>query len=282
MALPSTGPISFSQINTEIKRTSTNTLSLNDATVRSLAGKASGKISMADLRGKSYEIRFVNSTNRTAASIFELMGSPTTAGNYIFENTAVISAGTSSYALRTGTFPAGSTLTIINKGTIRGKGGNGGTYSGAGGAGGTALYIDMNCTLDNSGGTISGGGGGGAWRRSVSGSFWGNAGGGGGAGVNGGGAGGTSCYTLFTVVRNASAGSATGGGTGGAVRFGNSGTIYGGTGGALGAAGGTGSGDISGSYAESNGTTGAAGRAIQLNGKTVTITNAGTRHGATS
>lgn len=54
MALPSTGPISFSQVNTEIQRAAANPLSLNDATVRALAGKASGVISMADLRGKAW------------------------------------------------------------------------------------------------------------------------------------------------------------------------------------------------------------------------------------
>lgn len=51
MALPSTGPISMSQVRTELGRT--GTISLNDGTVRALAGKASGTISMADLRGKS-------------------------------------------------------------------------------------------------------------------------------------------------------------------------------------------------------------------------------------
>src|SRR5690554_2997989 len=51
MALPSTGAISMSQVRAELERT--GTISLNDGTVRALAGKASGTISMADLRGKS-------------------------------------------------------------------------------------------------------------------------------------------------------------------------------------------------------------------------------------
>ncbi len=53
MTLPSSGPISFSQINTELGKASNATISLNDGDVRNLAGKASGAISMSDLLGKS-------------------------------------------------------------------------------------------------------------------------------------------------------------------------------------------------------------------------------------
>lgn len=53
MTLPS-GQISFSQVNTEILRSATATLSLNDSTVRSLAGAPSGQISMSQLQGKTY------------------------------------------------------------------------------------------------------------------------------------------------------------------------------------------------------------------------------------
>lgn len=52
MTLP-TGQISMSQVNTELGKSSTALITLNDAAVRSLAGKASGAISMNDLRGKS-------------------------------------------------------------------------------------------------------------------------------------------------------------------------------------------------------------------------------------
>lgn len=53
MALPSSGPISLSQVNTELGIGSTTNISLNQANVRSLAGVASGIISMSNLRGKS-------------------------------------------------------------------------------------------------------------------------------------------------------------------------------------------------------------------------------------
>lgn len=54
MGLP-TGTISLSQVNTELGKGSTSTISLNDSDVRTLGGKASGTISMSDLRGKSSE-----------------------------------------------------------------------------------------------------------------------------------------------------------------------------------------------------------------------------------
>jgi hypothetical protein len=52
MVLP-TGQISMSQVNTELGLATTTAISLNQANVRTLAGIASGAISMNDLRGKS-------------------------------------------------------------------------------------------------------------------------------------------------------------------------------------------------------------------------------------
>ncbi len=51
MALPSTGPITMDMIRKELNR-HTGAISLNDADVRTLAGKHTGTISMSDLRGK--------------------------------------------------------------------------------------------------------------------------------------------------------------------------------------------------------------------------------------
>lgn len=51
MALPSSGEISLADVRAELGLT--GEISLNQGTVRSLAGKASGEISLGDLRGKS-------------------------------------------------------------------------------------------------------------------------------------------------------------------------------------------------------------------------------------
>jgi hypothetical protein len=48
-----TGTISMSDVNTELGRSSTANISLNETAVRTLAGVASGTISMDNLRGKS-------------------------------------------------------------------------------------------------------------------------------------------------------------------------------------------------------------------------------------
>ncbi len=108
------------------------------------------------------QVVFINELQRTGASIYELMGSPTKARDYVFINRALISGGANGYALRTGVFPAGSTLTIINENEIIGSGGNGGGYNTvAAWPGGSALYVEFPCSIDTSLGIIGGGGGGG-------------------------------------------------------------------------------------------------------------------------
>lgn len=53
MALPGSGTLSFSQVNSELGRAASQGIDLNDGAVRALAGAPSGAISFSQLRGKS-------------------------------------------------------------------------------------------------------------------------------------------------------------------------------------------------------------------------------------
>lgn len=57
--LPTTN-ISFSKINVELGRGSSNRITLNDSQVRQLGGKPSGKIAFSDLAGKSWEVTIID------------------------------------------------------------------------------------------------------------------------------------------------------------------------------------------------------------------------------
>jgi hypothetical protein len=59
MALPASGSISLSAVNTELALSSTAQITMNDAAVRSLFGKSSGAIAMSDGYGKSSIAPFV-------------------------------------------------------------------------------------------------------------------------------------------------------------------------------------------------------------------------------
>lgn len=70
MALPSSGAISMANINVELGKAASTLISLNDANVRTLAGKPSGTISFSDLLGKGWFNPFTSVTggNRTYLS----------------------------------------------------------------------------------------------------------------------------------------------------------------------------------------------------------------------
>jgi len=176
MTTPLSGAISMNDLNKELGQASpyNQTISLNDTIVRTLLGKvtSSTTISLSDAYGLSSTSKFTASNsntvniydaavaggwNRSSAVEYTIP-----AGVYIWTDS------TSTPALTTGgPFPGG--LTIINKGYIMGKGGNGAscpipyTLNGqiAGQNGGPAMSITTNCTIDNQAGYIGGGGGGG-------------------------------------------------------------------------------------------------------------------------
>lgn len=277
MTLP-TGTISMSQVNTELGYSSTATISLNQAAVRTLAGVPSGTISMNNLRGKSNQFAFTISSNQTNANLRTLavnagwnqsskVVATINGGVYISSNNTGVPALTVN-----GSFPGGVQLT--NNGLIIGMGGagGGGATSGpnntvsagsAGSAGGPALSAQVAISINNAGTIGGGGGGGGAGRSSwyySSGCFviYNNQGGGGGGGGRSGAAAnssggaqgaaisGGSCgvyYLLWDGLagNSGTSGAAGTGGLGGYERSGGpSGYGRGGTGGGWGASGSTG------------------------------------------
>ena len=350
MALPSSGAISFANINSELGAVAGTLRSLNDAAVRSLFGKASGAIAMSDGYGKS------SATNLSIAAHvqnFNIHDAARAAGwNGISAIDVVVTVGAGVYVwsdstatpgMTTGAgWPAGCTITINNYGYIIGKGGRGSDSlagSGSGGAvvataGGPAMSLTHPVTIMNAG-YIAGGGGGGASYGPYEGYVAGCGGGGGGAGGGAGGGGSTNT----THQANGGAGGAIGtaggnggvspsgrhgghgGGGGGRILPGSGGgggadSSYGGCGGGGGSGGGGGGGywgttygptptssgaggsgggvggvgaaaggggwGAAGGGAGGTGSPGVGGKAIALNGNSVSWTTQGTVYGAVS
>lgn len=291
MSLPASGSISFSQVNVELGFLPTATISLDQASLRSLAGVASGAVSMQNLRGKSNAFAFTIANNQTNANLATLA---TNAGwDGIRKLVATINSGVLISANSTGasgltvsgSYPGG--VELINNGTIAGMGGAGGrgnSGSGAGvagAAGGRALLVSSLLTFRNNG-TVAGGGGGGGGAGFALGPpgppFFNQAtqigGGGGGGGRTGatnsaGGVAGDSTQGTAGAGAQGTSSSAGAGGPGA-----QSGDPRGGGGGAYGAAGAAGASATSG-----GGAGGAAGAAISGNSN-ITYLATGTRLGA--
>ena len=201
MALNSSGPISLAgttagqSIEIENGGNGTTQISLNDAAVRTLAGVASGAITMpTDFYGKSNRavLSYTFSANTANASL-----NVTSIGGYIVGKSDItITVNSGIYLYSTSTANAGLTLTggssgdtitIVNNGYIMGKGGNGNQGYANGNAGGTALSLGFNTTVNNTNASAYIGGGGGSGASTSSGPGGGGAGGGnGGTSQNGG------------------------------------------------------------------------------------------------
>lgn len=173
MALPSSGIITAAMINQELGRAANAPFSLNDAAVRALAGKASGAISFADLRGKSSEIVKVITASQgsnwgvSMRSLFTYAEWSSDTDKRIIINAGVELGST---------FADGRAMWVQNEAQSDSWGGkltleNRGTLSGAGGVrnsgrGGAALFVNVSgksgqlLQLINTG-IIRGGGGGG-------------------------------------------------------------------------------------------------------------------------
>lgn len=300
MTLPSSGAISLNDVNVELGNSGTAQISMNDAAVRGLFGVASGAISMSDGYGKSNVFAFTISSTQVDANLRtlavaagwdETTAVEATIGSGVNINGSVAANSTAALTID-GSWPGG--VTLINNGSITGRGGNGnngsvGPYVAAQ-AGGRALSASVAVTIDNQG-TIAGGGGGGGNSSSSnycrecdmgesSGCAYvgGNGGGGGRSNTSYTAAGGTASTYNGVTGNNGTAGTSSAAGAGGAQKCSSScGSCYcsvcnqpAGNGGDWGAAG---------SYGQNaNWYGGAAGEAVNGNSN-ITWTNTGTRLG---
>lgn len=316
MALPSSGPISFNNINVELGVSGTTQASLGQASYRTLAGVASGAISMSNFYGKANAFTFTISSTQTNANLRTLAvnagwDQTTKVIATIASNIYINSNNTGTPALTVnGSFPGG--VELINNGFIVGRGGSGGNggsttslspggqISGtAGTAGGLALSVSSAITITNNN-TVAGGGGGGGgggWRMNVERDSYGNivggnlsgGGGGGGGRTNtfnntAGGAGGTTDAGGGANGSVGSSGTSASAGSGGAGGYTSGANTYGGAGGAGGGWGAAGSSGGSGSGGNSAGgaaSGGAAGGAVSGNSN-ITWAVTGTRLGTIS
>jgi hypothetical protein len=259
MALNLSGPISIAgttagqSIQIELNGNGTTQMSLNDASVRTLAGVPSGAIIMpTNFYGKSNRVTAAATiSSPTSNYTVDTSKAPGyTAGTTDFTLTInggvfITSGSTGSYAMTVDTsWAAGDTVAIINNGTIVGRGGTGGQgsrdFSGPalagfpGTAGGPALLVSRAITLTNGSGRIAGGGGGGGGGAvgSTGEEFPAGGGGGGGIGNGPGGPGGTGGFASGSPGSPGTESSAGGGGPGG-----GGGAGPGGTGGGYGSSG---------------------------------------------
>jgi hypothetical protein len=290
------GPISGESINLENAQPATATVSLNDVAVRSLAGVPTTNTTIimpTDFYGKSNAFIFTLAAGtdinlRSAAISAGWPGSGAVQAN-ISPGTTIQSSSTGAYALTiNGSWPGG--VTLVNSGTIVGKGGTGGqggyvpignpttTPGKSGFTGGTAILVSVPVTINNASGTISGGGGGGGGGGAYTCGRSGTGGGGGGGGGNGFGTGGAGGFQpgfpQFQGVTGTVGGALSGGpgGPGKSCPLGTGGT--GGAGGSNAGAGSPGAGAGSGSP----GPAGSGGNALSGN-PLVTFPALGTIYG---
>ena len=274
MTLPSGTTISLNQVNTELSYSSTATIGLNDAAVRTLFGISSGQISMSDGWGKSNQFVF-SFAGGADLNLFNLAVAAgwNQSSKLVATNTGTAYATSTGNAALTvsGSFPGGVFLT--NSGNIIGCGGS--SFAGfatAGSAGGLALSVSSGISITNNG-TIGGGGGGG--------------GNGGGVSYTPGAVGFGANYTHFSgntgsngyTFGPSAVGGAAGGGAGSNGSNGAAQYLVGcgGGGGGLGAAGGSGG---SGNYGSYGGGAGGAGGACTSGNGNITWLATGTRYGA--
>lgn len=137
MTLQSSGAISIANINTELGVASTTTRSLNDSAARTLAGVASGAISMSNFYGKSNAPAVTFTPNGGSSA-----GAPVALSASSDFGSAIVTISCSSSASWTwtrGTYLGGSTVTV----------GGVGQTTGGGTASGTSISFQVNLGTAN-------------------------------------------------------------------------------------------------------------------------------------
>lgn len=271
MAVKSTGPLSIQEVATEFGDTAPHSISefyrggsiVPDAASNS-GIPTSGAINIGGFYGAQNRIT-LNITISSNTNNYDLYTTASANPGYqagitdinltVNPGVTVSSTSIGTYALQIpNSFNPGDNVTLINQGTIVGKGGNGGNgpgngVGGNGESGGNALYVNRATTVTNNGVLAgAGGGGGGSGSAAVQTgtspkgggavyTYFGGSGGGGGAGVSPG-TGGSANPGAQTPGSAGSSGTATAGGAGGprtSSPYGYTGA--GGAGGARGSAG---------------------------------------------
>lgn len=168
MALPSSGPLTFAQIQAEFG--GANPISLSEyyrggayVSTNNTNVPTSGVITVSNFYGAVQQFAFTISSNlstpqdlRTLALAAGWNGSD----YLVVTNSAIISSDTTSSPALTisGSYPNG--VAFINNGTVVGMGGAGGNYGAAGSSGGVAVSVSSAVSITNNA-TFAGGGGGG-------------------------------------------------------------------------------------------------------------------------
>lgn len=170
MALPSSGTLSLSQIQTEFG--GSNPISMSEyyrggpyVTTNNTGVPTSGAIRIGNFYGAVKQFAFTNTTNYSSPQ--NLRSLAIAAGwnqsdALLVTNNAIISSDTTGTPALTinGSFPNG--LIFVNNSYVVGMGGTGGSPNSVGNPGGAALSVSSGVTITNNGVIAGGGGGGGA------------------------------------------------------------------------------------------------------------------------
>lgn len=139
------------QVNTELGRSATATISLNETAVRTLAGVASGAISMNDLRGKSSaSINFINQYIASGQSTPATAGYRVSSDGFDYENVQNVYSALTQWVTPTSVGGNYEVFATVNSGSLT-TGTTGSwlatssnpTWTRSNGAIGTIVFVNM-------------------------------------------------------------------------------------------------------------------------------------------